>query len=180
MVREWSCAPRTRALGERRPSTASRRLRGDVPRRRLVRDASAPRIWRSTPRISVRILDCHSRTRSFGSFFLNIAMKPMASVARQRPRAAFWRGSEVTFALSASASRGMVCPSDSFARFSSSLAESQNSGWRTRRGRGIQSRASHARVFRSTDVSERHRGPEGTQSRLRPRFGRAPARAAQP
>lgn len=58
-----------------------------MPRRRLVRDASAPRIWRSTPRISVRILDCHSRTMSFGSFFLNIAMKPMASLSHGSARA---------------------------------------------------------------------------------------------
>lgn len=45
---------------------------------------------------------------------------------------------------------------------------------------GIQSRASHARVFRSRDVSERDRGPEGTRSRLPPRLGRAPARPPNP
>jgi hypothetical protein len=35
----------------------------------------------------VRILDCHSRTMSFGSFFLNIAMKPMASLSHGSARA---------------------------------------------------------------------------------------------
>jgi hypothetical protein len=54
-----------------------------------------------------------------------------------------------------------------------------DSRWRTQRA-GIQSRASHARVFRSRDVSERDRGPEGTRSRLPPRLGRAPARPPNP
>lgn len=37
----------------------------------------SPLIWRSTPRISVRSLDCHSLTMSLGSFFLNKSMKPI-------------------------------------------------------------------------------------------------------
>ena len=64
-----------------------------------------PRIWRSTPRISVRILDCHSRTRSFGSSFLNIAMKPMASGGGGRARAPVVRRDEVRGDISFS------CPS---------------------------------------------------------------------
>jgi len=77
------------------------RFRGNVSFGRTgVRDGSVPRIWRSTPRISVRILDCHSRTKSFGSFFLNIVMKPMAGSSAHAPlsvaRALIGRA-EVTF-----------------------------------------------------------------------------------
>ena len=39
----------------------------------------SPLICRSTPRISERSLDCHLRTISLGSFFLNRSMKPMAN-----------------------------------------------------------------------------------------------------
>ena len=44
---------------------------------------------------------------------------------------------------------------------------------------GIQSRASHARVFRSRDASERRRGPEGTRSPP-PSARSIPRAAAQP
>ena len=45
---------------------------------------------------------------------------------------------------------------------------------------GIQSRASHARVFRSRDASERRRGPEGTRSPPPPSARSIPRAAAHP
>lgn len=123
----------------------------------------------------------------------------MASVARQRPRAAVLSGAErgdiqvrifaflprnswlscivITVTARHTKSSRSLYLGDFLA--SPESFRHHDSRWRTQRA-GIQSRASHARVFRSRDVSERDRGPEGTRSRLPPRLGRAPARPPNP